>query len=334
MLLLSQFASFSPGASFFITLMMLIILLKSRWAGFVLDHPNQRSLHTAPVPRTGGLALMLGVAMGWLMLLQSGLWPLLVMAGLLLAVSLWDDMYSLPVKWRLVAHGIGAIWFVLWVQDGNIGGFGLAGAVLAIIWMTNLYNFMDGSDGLAGGMALFGFGCYGFAAWMGGDESLALACFSISAAAGAFLVFNFHPARIFMGDAGSISLGFLAAVLGLIGWGRGLWPVWMPVLVFSPFVVDTSVTLLKRLLRGEKIWQAHREHYYQRLVQMGLGHRHTALWEYALMIATGLSACWGATQPLIFQLVLLFIWGFIYIGLMRVIDVKWKHFSSRQVDRG
>src|SRR6476659_1011719 len=113
--------------------------------------------------------------------------------------------------------------------------------------------------------------------------------FCVAAAAAAFLLFNFHPARIFMGDAGAIPLGFLAATLGVTGWINGLWPLWLPVLVFSPFIADASVTLAKRALRGEKIWQAHREHYYQRVVRAGFGHRNMALLGYILMFAAGIS---------------------------------------------
>ena len=321
-------AYFAPFLSFALALLLLTVMLRGGWAGFALDHPNQRSLHAAPVPRTGGLALMAGAASGWL-LLPSWLWPALAIAGMLLAISLWDDVRGLPVKWRLLAHVAGAAGFV------HLTGFaGWAGALLAIpaiIWMTNLYNFMDGSDGLAGGMALFGFGGYGTLAWLGGDTTFALACFAISGAAGAFLVFNFHPARIFMGDAGSIPLGFLAAALGILGWQRGLWPLWVPLLVFSPFIVDASVTLAKRLLRGEKIWQAHREHYYQRLVQMGWGHRRTALAEYALMAVAGASAIWAIGRDGRTQWAFGIVWGLAYLLAMWMVDAKW---SRRQRQSG
>ena len=165
---------------------------------------------------------------------------------------------------------------------------------LATMWVTNLYNFMDGSDGLAGGMALFGFGAYALAAWLAGDAVFVVVAASIAAAAAAFLVFNFPPAKVFMGDAGSIPLGFLAAALGILGWRAGHWPLWFPVLVFSPFIIDASVTLARRLLRGERVWRAHRSHYYQRLVQLGWGHRNTALAEYALMAGCGAARALGA----------------------------------------
>jgi UDP-N-acetylmuramyl pentapeptide phosphotransferase/UDP-N-acetylglucosamine-1-phosphate transferase len=155
--------------------------------------------------------------------------------------------------------------------------------LLAIVWYTNLYNFMDGSDGLAGGMAVIGFGAYAIAAQLSGASPFAALCAAVAAAAAGFLVFNFPPARLFMGDAGSVPLGFLAGALGVVGWSRGYWPIWCPLLAFAPFVCDATLTLLRRALRRERVWQAHRDHYYQRLVRMGFGHRGTALIEYSVM---------------------------------------------------
>ena len=135
--------------------------------------------------------------------------------------------------------------------------------------MTNLYNFMDGMDGLAGGMGVFGFGFLGLAGWLHGDTGFAVQSWVIAAAALGFLRFNFPPAQIFMGDAGSTVFGFLAAVFILQAQRRGLLPVWCGILIFSPFVVDATVTLIRRVLRGDAIWIAHRSHYSQRLVTLG-----------------------------------------------------------------
>jgi UDP-N-acetylmuramyl pentapeptide phosphotransferase/UDP-N-acetylglucosamine-1-phosphate transferase len=198
--------------------------------------------------------------------------------------------------------------------------------LLFTVWMTNLYNFMDGSDGLAGGMALFGFGCYGMAAWLTGNEGFALLNFSIAGAALGFLAFNFHPAKVFMGDAGSIPLGFLAATLGIHGWQAGFWPLWFPLMVFSPFIVDATFTLFQRMMRGEKLSQAHRSHYYQRLVQMGWGHRNTALVEYALMALMGASALSALALPASGQYAMLLLAAALYLAIAAKIDRLWhKH---------
>jgi UDP-N-acetylmuramyl pentapeptide phosphotransferase/UDP-N-acetylglucosamine-1-phosphate transferase len=207
---------------------------------------------------------------------------------------------------RLLVHAGAAILIVLlWVN-----AFGLtagrssaslrwlmspAGALviaLAIVWMTNLYNFMDGADGLAGGMSLIGFGTFAAALALlpNSAQPFGLLVTSIAGAAAGFLLFNFPPAKVFMGDAGAIPLGFLAATLGIQGNMLGLWPWWFAVLVFSPFIVDATFTLLRRTAQGNKPWIAHRDHYYQRLILAGWSHRKTALAYYAFMAFASASA--------------------------------------------
>ena len=320
----------APLASFVLTFLVIAWMLKSGAAHYVLDHPNDRSLHTVPVPRTGGLALMGGALFGWGMLGQ--LWIFLIAGCVLfmMLISLADDLRGLSAGWRLLAQFLAAGTFVFIGFAMDFDWLWFFPIVIAIVWMTNLYNFMDGSDGLAGGMALFGFGSYAVAAWLASDAGLAVVMLCIVAAALAFLRFNFHPARIFMGDAGSIPLGFMAAAFGVLGWQRGDWGLWFPLLVFSPFIVDATVTLVKRLLRREKIWQAHRSHYYQRLVLMGLGHRKTAIVEYFLMAAVGVSAIWLVQRPASFQWIGLAGWATVYIFLALWIDQLWRTYIRLQ----
>lgn len=248
-----------------------------------MDHPNERSLHATPTPRIGGLGIMAGVAAATVWLSSASLAPVMLAAFALAALSVLDDVRGLPVALRFLAHFIAAVAALLAL---GLGGWSLLLGTLAVVWMTNLYNFMDGADGLAGGMAAIGFGALALAAWGSGAPELAALCAAIAAAALAFLRFNFPPARIFMGDAGSIPLGFLAASLGVFGARQDVWPWLFPLLVFSPFIVDASVTLVRRGLRGEKIWQAHRSHYYQRMVLLGASHRQLAWAAYALMLAS------------------------------------------------
>jgi UDP-N-acetylmuramyl pentapeptide phosphotransferase/UDP-N-acetylglucosamine-1-phosphate transferase len=202
---------------------------------------------------------------------------------------------SLPISVRLPAHGAAAAVAVLAIASPGSAHSGLgvvesALAILAIVWMSNLYNFMDGSDGLAGGMALIGFGTLSIAAALAGQWPLALACAAIASASAGFLAHNFPPARVFLGDAGSVPLGFLAAGLGLHGVMTGAWPLAVPFLAFAPFILDASATLARRVVRGEPFWKAHRSHYYQRLVLAGWSRRRLAWSAYALMAAAGASA--------------------------------------------
>jgi UDP-GlcNAc:undecaprenyl-phosphate/decaprenyl-phosphate GlcNAc-1-phosphate transferase len=313
----------APLTAFAVTIALVRYLINS---GFlrILDYPNSRSLHSRAVPRTGGLGLMSGILVSWTLIPDS--LPLLiwVSVALLMTLSFADDVFGLPVWSRLLLHGAIAAALSFVMLFDTYGWIITAMSTVAITWMLNLYNFMDGSDGLAGGMALIGFGTYGMVAWSSGNESFAMINFCIAAAAAAFLLFNFYPARIFMGDAGSIPLGFLAAALGLAGWIQGNWPLWLPLLVFSPFIADASVTLVKRGLRGAKVWQAHREHYYQQMVQSGLGHRNTALFAYMLMLAAGVSAIWAAKQDASVQLAVCVAWCGIYAVMMLASDRYWK----------
>jgi UDP-N-acetylmuramyl pentapeptide phosphotransferase/UDP-N-acetylglucosamine-1-phosphate transferase len=145
----------------------------------------------------------------------------------------------------------------------------------------------------------------------------------LCAAAFAFLLFNFHPARLFMGDAGSVPLGFLAGALGVIGWRDGVWPLWFPVLVFAPFVGDATLTLLRRLLRRERIWQAHKDHYYQRLVRMEFGHRGTAWIEYGAMAGCAALALPARDAAPATQLAALAI-AVLALGALAVwVDLRW-----------
>ncbi len=314
--------------SFVVTFFLLLWLIKGK-ASWALDYPNSRSLHSVPVPRIGGLGLLLGVMVTWF--LFSVALPLALWIGivLLVLVSLVDDIWHAPVWCRLLIQSMVAAGFAGIFLLASYGWTVVLLVSVAIIWMSNLYNFMDGSDGLAGGMTLIGFGYYGLFALLAGNYEFAMVNFSIAAAAVAFLYHNFYPARVFLGDVGAIPLGFLAAALGVLGWFDGLWSLWLPILVFSPFIVDATVTLTKRLIRGEKIWHAHREHYYQRMVQTGFGHRNTALSAYVLMLMVGASAVWAGNQDLVIQGQVAMLWSVIYLLLMFASDWYQTHYAGR-----
>ena len=299
-------------------------LARSRASRVALDEPNARSLHATPVPRTGGIGLLLGIAAGWAYIAPHLPWALWAALALLIAVSLLDDLRGLSAAVRFAAHLLAAALAAPALLAAQESLLLLAAAVLAIGWMCNLYNFMDGSDGLAGGMTLFGFLAYAAASGLAGSTQFALLNLAVAAAAAGFLLHNFHPARIFLGDAGSVPLGFLAAAFGIIGWLQRDWAWWFPLLVFSPFIVDASVTLARRLLSGARVWEAHRDHYYQRLVQLGLGHRGTALAEYLLMAACGLAALAALTLAPDARRLVLAGAGALYIAVIVLIERAWR----------
>jgi len=292
---------------------------RARFAERLADRPNERSLHEVPRPRVGGLGVVLAALP---FVAAFGDEPLRIAAGcaaLLCAVSLADDVRSLPALPRLAAHFAAAGIAVVAIA-GNAGWpiAVMAAAALAIAWMTDLYNFMDGADGLAGGMAVIGFGAFALAA--GVASPLGIAALALASASAGFLAWNFPPARVFLGDAGSIPLGFLAGALGLQGVAAGAWPAWFPAVVFAPFVIDASVTVLRRLFRGERVWRAHRSHYYQRLVLAGWSHRRLALWAYGVMAAGVAVAFAAARASAMLQCGIIVVWAAAWLLLLGTIE--------------
>lgn len=273
---------------------------------YLADDPNERSLHTEQTSRSGGIALLLGLMAG--LMVQLGafsaplpLWPAIAGAFAVATVSLLDDRHNVPAGVRLIVHFIAA---ALAVSAGAlVSGIHLAGAVLPfpsllalvfsgllIVWFVNLYNFMDGMDGFAGGMSVIGFGALAVLGAISGAIEFALLAGTIAAASAGFLIVNWPPARIFMGDTGASVLGFIACVMCLWADRTGVFSLWVGLLVFSPFFVDATVTLTRRALKGEAVWRAHRKHCYQRLVRSGWSHRKTTLSEYVVMVLAAVSA--------------------------------------------
>ena len=269
--------------------------------------PNARSLHAFPVPRAGGYAIWLGflpAAIAFAPAFPWGLAGWLPPSIALIVVSGRDDAKEVGVAARLTVHGIAALWTataLVSVPDIASGMdwmrslFVAACVALVIAWSANLYNFMDGIDGLAGTMGAMGFAAYAVASACGVQASpagirSAPAFAALAAAMLPFLAVNLPPARMFLGDVGAVPLGYLAAAFGAAGVGEKLWAPWFPVLVFLPFVADASLTLARRIARGERLWEGHRGHYYQRLAQLCAGHA-GALGVYAcVMGGTALTA--------------------------------------------
>jgi len=247
----------------------------------ILDLPNERSSHTRPTPRGGGLAVTPVILLGWLVLAALGLalsGQLIVMGGAfaLLILSWRDDRASLPARLRLLVH-VAAVAAGLWaLPDHQFVFQGLlpfwADRLLAAIlwvWFLNLYNFMDGIDGITGVETL----CLSAGLMLLSPATQQSAV--LAGAAIGFLIWNWHPAKIFLGDSGSVPLGYLLAWLLLRLAAQGLWAA--ALILPAYYLADATITITKRALRGEKIWQAHRQHFYQRAVQGGASHARVAL---------------------------------------------------------
>jgi UDP-N-acetylmuramyl pentapeptide phosphotransferase/UDP-N-acetylglucosamine-1-phosphate transferase len=272
-----------------VTAISLHLLLRTGLVRATSDQANERSLHQGNIPRIGGIGIALGLSAALVAALLVH-WPLpaasmtiVTCYTMLLSVSLFDDVYRLPVAPRLLIQVAVALAAAAAL---GLGAIGVLVCALLLVWCANLYNFMDGSDGLAGGMTVIGFACYALIAFLNQQLELAVLCATIASAAVGFLYFNLHPARLFLGDSGSIPLGFTAGLVGIIGWQQTCWPWWLPIIVFFPFIFDASFTLLHRILKREAFWQPHRQHLYQRSILAGLGHYKLALFEYLLMFAS------------------------------------------------
>ncbi|MFP4076764.1 MAG: glycosyl transferase, partial [Halochromatium sp.] len=255
-------------------------------------------------------------------------------AALLLvaAVSFWDDRAGVSRRLRLLVHLLAAL--LLWFGGLRWDQLGLPGVDLALplllalplsllysVWMINLYNFMDGMDGLAGGMAALGFAALALLGYGAGDPVFAVCCAAVAAAAAGFLTGNWPPARIFLGDVGASSLGLLAAGCSLWGARAGLFPLWLGWLIFSPFIVDATWTLLRRAVNGERPWEAHRSHHYQRLVLAGWGHRRTLHRALALIAATAASAVAAPHLDSTEQWWLIVGWALIFVLIHRRVSL-------------
>ncbi|MGQ9370043.1 MraY family glycosyltransferase [Azospirillum sp. ST 5-10] len=249
----------------------------------ILDHPNDRSSHTVPTPRGGGWGVVLTVLPAWVVIAAAAgrlpaLLPLLAAAAALVAVSWADDRRGLGAAPRFLAQiaavaaglatlpadGLVLQGLAPWWLDRAVAG-------VAWLWFVNLFNFMDGIDGMAGSeAACVGGGLALVAALAGLDAAFPLYGLAVAGAALGFLGWNWHPAKVFMGDVGSVPLGYLLGWLLLSAAGAGLWEAALLLPLY--FLADATITLLRRAAAGKRLWQAHREHFYQKAVQRGRRH--------------------------------------------------------------
>lgn len=294
----------------------------------ILDVPNARSSHAVTTPRGGGFAIVVVLVASLIVSALRGLVSIEIAAaicggGLVVAAVGWlDDRHGLPAVLRAVVQGLAALWALYWlgglpslslgVTRLPLGPVGFVLGVVGIVWSVNLYNFMDGIDGLAGteaitaaGMAalLIGGTRVGLLANPGmtgtapGAASIALVSSLLVPASAGFLVWNWPPARIFMGDVGSGFLGFTFGVLAVASENSGALPLLVWVLLLGVFVVDATATLLRRISRRERWTEAHRTHAYQLAVQAGYTHKRVTVAVLGVNIMLGAAAIVACVWP-------------------------------------
>lgn len=277
----------------------------------VLAIPNERSAHQVPTPRGGGIVFVIlwlvtvscSFAGGWLSLTQ---WLVFLVPTFLVSlIGFCDDYRSLTPRTRLIVQGIavglcviglgGAPVFHVWSQSAvYFGWFGSGLAFLGLLWSTNIHNFMDGLDGVAAVEALFVFAFGGFLFWNAGTTEMAFLVWSLLPMVGGFLVWNWPRASVFMGDAGSYCLGFLIGLFALIGDIHYQIPVTLWVIVYGVFWFDATVTLLRRLWKGENLATPHLEHACHRLHRAGFSHKNILLSVIVVNSLLGSIAIWAS----------------------------------------
>lgn len=304
----------------------------------LIDVPNERSSHDRPTPRGGGIAfagVFLAAVLG---LTAAGSLPFatgaaLLGGGLLVAGVGWlDDRRSLSSRTRAAVHFLAAFWALAWLGgiptlslgavQVELGPAGYLLGALGVVWLINLYNFMDGIDGLAGGEAVLVGGLAGALLWLGADPTLAGITWLLAASAAGFLLWNWAPARIFMGDVGSGFLGYTFAVLAVASEQRGTLPLLVWCLLLAVFLVDATATLARRLAQGERWYEAHRSHAYQRAVQAGHPHARVVLVVAALDLALGGLAWAAVREPVLLPAALVVAAGGLLLGWRRVVGPR------------
>jgi Fuc2NAc and GlcNAc transferase len=276
-------------ASWFLTL----LLRRYALAKSLIDIPNARSSHSVPTPRGGGVAIVVSfvgallILTGLDMMSSAELYALLGSGLLVAIIGFTDDHGHIAARWRLLGHFISAVWVLFWLNglapltffgsSINLGWFGDILALLYLVWMLNLYNFMDGIDGLASAEAICA--CLGTALiyWFTGHSSIAWTPLMLAGAVAGFCYWNFPPAKIFMGDAGSGFLGLILAVLSLCAAWVAPELFWVWLIMLGTFIVDATWTLLRRLIRGDAVSQAHRSHAYQYASRLFKSHKKVTL---------------------------------------------------------
>jgi Fuc2NAc and GlcNAc transferase len=296
----------------------LFTALYLRWAARIaaIDRPGPRSSHQEPRPTGGGAALLLAVLVALALYepqrIASAHYALVVVAALLGAVGAIDDRRALPVGLRLMTQFL-AVAALLWLVDapGAMPAALLPVLLVALVWWVNAFNFMDGIDGLATVQALFV--AVATLSLLPGDSAAVPGLVAVAAVAAGFLPFNWPPARLFMGDTGSLFLGLVLAGLAALAWRAGDLSPWAWLILVAVFGADTGATLLGRWRRGERLTEAHRQHLYQRLARRWRGHAPVTvaallvnlLWLWPLAALADRHRSWGAALCLLAYLPLL-----------------------------
>jgi len=314
-------AAFSSHILFAIGL-FLVSLISTRYMLYhfkVMDNPVARSSHSVPTPKSGGVSIVLTFLIGMILLFYFAdvtmiprkhflgfAFSALFIAG----ISLYDDVKNKPFIIKLAAQCLAASLVLMfglvidemalpWAGDVKLGFWGYPLSFIWIIGLTNAFNFMDGLDGLMGGIGAIVSAFFCTITFFQGSTFVYITSYTLLAGTAGFLLYNFPPARIFMGDVGSAFLGFAFAVMAIIAalYDHSHTSFFvMPLLMFN-VIYDTAFTFCRRLIRGERVFDAHRSHLYQLFQQSGYSHRTVSLFHYGVCLLQGAAAFWMVKIP-------------------------------------
>lgn len=296
-----------------ISLLLTELIRRNSLKKNLLDTPNERSSHSIATPHGGGLSIVITflLAVGFSNLVPSNIVFALMGSGTLVAaVGFWDDHGHIAAKWRLLSHFIAAFWVLFWLggipvfhllgYNVDAGWLGIVIVSFLLVWLLNLFNFMDGIDGIAASEAIIIACGSAYFSWLNGLENLSFISLILAASTAGFLILNWAPAKIFMGDVGS---GFLGLMLGILAYANivegGL--IWIWFILWAVFLVDSGITLFRRILKGEKWYEAHCSHAYQHAARKW-GHKRVTIsviiinlfWLFPLAAISYLKPAFGA----------------------------------------
>lgn len=327
-----------------LTVLALVGTELMRRYGRIIDRPNQRSSHVRPLPRSGGVSIVVTFLLGMIFIISLGettlirkqyMWGFVSSATLIAIISLIDDIYNKSAVFKLITHiiAVGIVLSTGIVIDHlalpgvgyiQVGTWGYVISFLWILGLTNAVNFMDGIDGLVAGCTVIASLFFMAISFYQGSSFVYVTCYTLLAGALGFLFLNFYPAKIFLGDVGSAFIGFTFATLAIIAARYDASHtsfLVMPLLMFN-IIYDTVFTLIRRAIKKESLLEAHRDHLYQLLVRSEFTHREVALIHYCMAFLQGLGAMWmvlipGSQRVFIFLPFLLMQLGYSYFVMRR-----------------
>jgi Fuc2NAc and GlcNAc transferase len=281
--------AFAASLSFLISVVLTIVYRQLAIKYNILDVPNERSSHKSPVPRGAGITFFISFNLVLALLIQQDIltlkytFPVFLGGPVIMLLGYWDDISSIPALVRLSVHMLVAFFIFILISSGFSKAVEIsflpawpwlttAFCILFIAWFINLYNFMDGCDGLATSIGMVGAGLISLLSYLSGHKDLAITYLILAYALAGFLVFNWHPAKVFMGDAGAYFLGYVFGALALVSKMYYDSSLYIHLIIFGTFIVDATWTLLRRAMRRERVFNAHRQHAFQKLIKAGWGH--------------------------------------------------------------